>query len=212
MPMNRMLKKSYTIWKFLQEEGVRESLLRLGKTVLSPLYKSESMFFYEKDLFSIPRVIQPKLAVCFRFATNEDSKDLENSMYHAYSELLLRFVKKNKCFIGSIENEIVFYAWISILKAYIPEIDTYINLTNNEAYIYNVRTLKKYRRNGIAAYAYHKILGYCKDSGFTKALISVCGNNISSVKSIEKAGFKRTKEIKYTRILGFKTYSEKITS
>ena len=197
------------LYRYFREEGSGGFLTRALNDILSPIYKSKKVIFYKNENTaneigknSNGRREQIKV----RMALPEDIDELEQIMYQDRFEIKKRFKRGNRCFVACIGTRIVHYTWVSFYKEYLPSINKWIELAEDEAYVYNVRTLSDFRGQGIFPFVLASICGQLRKDGYKRILASIQSDNIPSQKAFEKAGFKKTQEISFLRILGLKKY------
>jgi len=192
------------LYRYFREEGGESFLTRAASDILSPIYKNEGIS-NEKGKFE--NVIKEQINV--RMALSEDIDELEKIMYQGRSEIEKRFKRGNRCFIACIGTKIVHYTWVSFNKEYLTSINKWIELAEDEAYIYNVRTLSDFRGQGIFQFVLISLCNQLRMDGYKKILSSVLSDNLPSQKAFEKSGFVKSKEISYLRVFGYKRYDFK---
>ena len=200
---------SQKLYKYFREEGIESFLTRAASDVLSPVYKSKKVIFYKNEGAFSERGkntngIGEKINV--RMATPKDIDELDQIMYQGCSEIEKRFERGNRCFVAQIGAKVVHYTWVSFHKEYLPSINKWIELADDEAYIYNVRTLSDFRGQGIFPFVLDRLCEQLKTDGYKKILASVQSDNVPSQKAFEKAGFKKSKEISYFKVFWHKRY------
>lgn len=187
------------IYRFFKDEGVYTALARLLLSITQVFFKYRKMYLYHLDLRNFEPETVCSLPVSFRRAHDDELSALDQVMYHSQRDIQKRFLRGDACYIGCLFDKVVYFSWIS-RRMLIPEIDKEMPLSADSAYIYNVRTIMDYRGRGISTYAYAKIAAYLKDSNLKGLYVAVDGNNIASIKSIEKSGFKMIREVVYLKI------------
>lgn len=192
------------IHRYFNEEGFAEALTRVFLSATQLFFRYKKMYLYSLDLKDINSEITCPLPVSFRKAREDELSTLDRVMYHSEQDIRKRFFRGDVCYIGCLFDKIVYFSWVSRHSMLIPEIDKDIPLDgSDDAYIYNVRTSSAYRGKGISTYAYAKIAAYLRDCDLKRLYVAVEENNIASVKSIEKSGFKMIREIAYLKIFSF---------
>jgi ribosomal protein S18 acetylase RimI-like enzyme len=116
-----------------------------------------------------------------------------------------RFRNGHRCFVGvdQLTGKLANYRWITVAPEYIPEIGRYLVLKPDELYIYDLYTLPAFRKRGVDAYTRHYAYSYLKNSGFTKILAYVCGDNVPSLKA-SRLLLNEVGRVWYVKIRGFK--------
>lgn len=209
MKIFRIFKKLY---RYFREEGAGNFLTRALHDILSPIYKSKKVIIYknENTLNETGKNSNGiKEQINIRLALPGDLDELEKIMYQGRSEIEERFKRGNRCFIACIETKIIHYTWVSFHKEYLTSINKCIELADDEAYVYNVRTLSNFRGQGIFSLVLEQLYRQLKTDGYNKILASVQSDNLPSQKAFEKAGFKKSKEISYLKIFWHRRYDYK---
>lgn len=191
------------ILKYFREEGFINGLIRSVWTVFEVIFKYKRMYLYSYNLHDAGPRVTCGISVSFRKASIDELSLLHDVMYQDNNELQSRFDQGNVCYVGSVSDKIIYSSWVDFKKMFIPEIDNQIPVQDQEAYVYNVRTKSDYRGKGISPYAYSIIANDLRKHDFKRLYVVVEQCNIASVRSIEKAGFKRIREIVYLRLFSF---------
>ncbi len=77
-----------------------------------------------------------------------------------------------------------------------------LSMHNGEVEIKRAYTLPGFRGRGLAPRTLFFIINYLKDHGIKRIFISVQGDNLPSIRAIEKTGFVIVKKIRFMKILG----------
>lgn len=118
-----------------------------------------------------------------------------------------RVVAGNKCFGAKYKGEIAAFMWINFKECphkYYP-----VTLKNNEAYIFDSYTIKKFRGKGIASHMHNQAYHALNKEGIDRFYSIVYVFNTPAVKSKKRLNAKFLKTILYIRL--FKKYSWRFT-
>jgi len=176
---------SQKIWKFTywRVKGRRNQVLfgyALDKKVeIYPVRcKVEIRFLNVSDMREIKENFFPLMR-----------KDLEHDK-ECFIEFEQTPSKNRECFLALLNRKIVHYSWVAVN---IPSHGS-VKVGNQAAYIGPCFTAPEYRGLGIYPHVLTVILATLKRDGFKKALIEARKDNIASIRSIEKAGFRRVEK------------------
>lgn len=190
---------------YLKQEGNNAFIRKALETLISPVLKYKKVFIYMK-VDNRAAGVKANTVAIFKEASSEDSLILEKVMYQGRDSIHEKFLKGDRCFIAEAGGEIAHYTWVSLSEEYLPSIERTMKLGKNEAYIYNVRTLPKFRNQGMFSFVLNNSCEKLNKAGYVKIWVSILSDNILSQKGFEKAGFKKFQEIGYLRIFGFRKY------
>jgi len=164
-------------WK---DGGLKIVLARTFKKMTRPAFKAGSLVFIECDLRNLCNERRVVSGIILREATVNDAHLFEDR------ELFFERLREgHRCFMGIEEatGKLTNYRWVSTSTAWIPELNRYLVLRPDEAYVYDLNTLPEFRRRGIDAYTRHAIYTYLRDSGYTKVYAYIHGDNLPSIKA-----------------------------
>lgn len=122
--------------------------------------------------------------ILFREATRDDVVLFEDQ-----SLFLDRLNQGHRCFMGIEEKtgKLTNYRWINTsTPQHIPELDRYLILKPGDAYAYDLNTLPEFRRRGIDAFTRHNTYSYLRDTGCTRLLAYIHGDNYPSLSAARK--------------------------
>jgi prolyl-tRNA synthetase len=109
-----------------------------------------------------------------------------------------RFSKGDRCFIAkTVNDEICHYSWLRERGVmHIFEVNKKFVIQSNMCWIFDCRTKDSFKGRGI----YPKLLSrlsnvLLENSHINEVYIDVSAKNVASIKGIEKAGFKPTREV-----------------
>ncbi len=153
---------------------------------LYPIFRHEKLLVYS--------ISKDKTKKISSFPDQNEISIMKEKGYRAIGkEIVDRYILK-------IDGRKACYGLVSRNKAYIKEISKELELIKGEIYIHGCFVSQKHRGKGLYPYMLHHIL---KNEDFKKALIACSFLNKSSIRGIEKAGFKLEKTISYDRLLTF---------
>ncbi|OGW13338.1 MAG: hypothetical protein A3G93_07810 [Nitrospinae bacterium RIFCSPLOWO2_12_FULL_45_22] len=194
------------ILRYLREEGFGPFLARGIKELVSPIFLSQREIFLERFLCPGMEVLKPGISVTFKEAAGDELSLVEKAMYRDGDKVREWVAQGKKCFIARVGEELAHYSWLSFQEEYIDKLRKTARFAEDEGYIHTCRTLTPFRGKGIWPFVLGKICEYLLAKGYSRVLICVEPQNNASIKAIEKAGFRRTGEVKYWRLVGFSRY------
>ena len=105
-------------------------------------------------------------------------------------EIAGRLRSGDMCFVARREGRIVAAAWVATHPVWVPFLGCRIDVTPDEAHIYDKFTLPAYRGHGIAnaVRTYH--LKHLRRAGLLRATGAVLPENVSSLRDDTKGGFR----------------------
>ncbi|HLG65781.1 MAG TPA: GNAT family N-acetyltransferase [Ktedonosporobacter sp.] len=106
------------------------------------------------------------------------------------TEVLQRFERGCKCYLGKIEREIATYGWVSFADEHIGELDLTIRMPANNAYIWDCATLPAYRGLRLYPALLAYILNELEAEGIVRVWIGADEDNVASQKGMALAGFR----------------------
>ncbi|MFZ1041793.1 MAG: GNAT family N-acetyltransferase [Anaerolineales bacterium] len=134
--------------------------------------------------------ITPLLDVSFRQIGPESVSLLTGMMGdNARAEILRRFETGRRCYIGSVDDQLAAYGWVSLNEEYLGELDLRVRLLPGEAYIWDCFTLPAFRRKGFYSALLTHIVGELQADQLCRVWIGADSDNKSSQDGIARAGF-----------------------
>lgn len=168
------------------------------------LFVREKIFAFEKSLPARLK-IETKVNVNVRLAQSIDiSKLAEKIRTKGMKE---RIRKGHLCFIADMNSEIVHLKWVTFDHAYVSELKRKIHLDSNSAYINSSYTVPDYRGFGLDPEVTMKVFDYSYKKGIKKVYILVSHNNHSSLRVVQKLGYRKMGEIRLIQVLSFRKYT-----
>jgi len=178
--------------KIIRYEGVFSLFWRAVKKCLSPQGSLGIIIFYKKDLNHPLREIRSKVELS---VTESSKSDIEQvitlkasregrSEIELQGEILQRFRRGDKCFVGKIGTEIVHYNWISFHCSDIVA-GRFIHLKNDEAFCYDGFTVEAWRGRAIHPEVNYRMLLHLQQTGYRRAYTHHEAETISSKKGLQ---------------------------
>ena len=99
---------------------------------------------------------------------------------------------------------IIGYIKCGFNNVYINDYKKTVTFSRNVGFIYDTFILTEFRGRRVASYLINETCTFLKKNGFSKVICHIPSWNIASIKAYSRAGLKRTKKIRYLKILGFK--------
>ena len=174
MPLTADIRRAYI------DGGAKTVVTRGLRKLVRPAFKIGTLVFAETD-FSRPfPELRPVPGIIAREATVEDVRLFEDQALFLY-----RFNQGHRCFVGIEEKtgKLTNYRWVNTTAAFVPELERYLILRPDEAYIYDLNTLPEFRKRGIDAYTRHYTYSYLRDTGYRRGLAYIHGDNQPSLKA-----------------------------
>ena len=179
------------------------------------------LIIYEKSLDSVIPKIETKIEVHVRPALLNDIKRiaaanapslmiLKELLRKKYEHNLLKRQKDGHiCFIAEEEKQkIAAYCWAAFREIYITEIHRKIELSPEEADLYDAFVFPEYRGKKI----YQKLLAesfrFLSKRRYKRVYGHALSNNIPSRRGIQRVGYKPKKVVTLLKVFGLKKYNE----
>jgi L-amino acid N-acyltransferase YncA len=112
---------------------------------------------------------------------------VDRMMYHPTESLRRRLQEGQRCFAVLVAGAPCGYLWVEpgprSGSAHTPE------LRADQAYLYNVRTMRNLRGKGLVPHLYSVVCSRLAQEGVTEAIIWVDAGNRPSIRAAERAGF-----------------------
>ena len=105
-------------------------------------------------------------------------------------EIAGRLRSGHMCFVARHEGRIVAAAWIAMQPVWVPFLGCRIDVTPDEAHVYDKFTLPAYRGHGIANVVRAHHLRHMQRAGLRRATGAVLPENVSSLRDDTKGGFR----------------------
>ncbi|HZO74680.1 MAG TPA: GNAT family N-acetyltransferase [Ktedonobacteraceae bacterium] len=138
-----------------------------------------------------PMQADAQASVSWECAGSEMALPLSQAMgLAAPTEVLQRFARICKCYLGKIEQEIATYGWVSFDDEHIGELDLTIRMPANNAYIWDCATLPAYRGLRLYPALLAYILKELRAGGIARVWIGADEDNVASQKGMALAGFR----------------------
>ncbi len=185
----------------LQIEGLGAFLLRAFQIFLRLFYydmKAELLSLDFKQPFSFSH---GKTSLQIDKLADGDIKALSKITMYDESEIQRRLHRGQFCMIAKVDGNIVHYSWVTREVQQADEIESTLQFQPGCFYIYNCRTLKKFRGLGIFPSVLGQIIHETKARGASKAYALVTSMNHASKRSFSKLHFLPEREFRVTRIL-----------
>ena len=117
-----------------------------------------------------------------------------------------RLEKGDKIFIAKHNGNPVAYLFAATSKTYIGEIDDWLIVNGREVYLYDAFTAPEFRGKRIYPRLITEASDYFKNKSCKHAMIFSAARNITSIKGIERCGFKCYETVWYRNFLGWKSW------
>ena len=138
--------------------------------------------------------------------TNEDCDALvEIGFYTPTTEYIVKYLSEGQhCYVARHQGKIISCFWAIQNEFYDHRLKRVIKLANEEIYLLGGYTLPDYRGKGIRDYLFEKVAMANIYTGGNRAVAFVDVHNHSSIRAVEKIGFKKVGRIGYVSVLGMR--------
>jgi len=189
-----MGKKIQKISKIISEEGIFFFFLKIFKYINTNICGISKEIIFEQDLEkSVPK-ITTELELSFRMASKEDIDFMDEEHYDydlkgkQYSKD--RLLKGDRCILTVYNGKIIGYTWV--MKDYMELSQfNHILLSKNRIYVYKGFILKEYRGKRIQMFVHKYLANMLRKEGKRFVVLFIDIKNKSSIKCVERVGFKR---------------------
>jgi Acetyltransferase (GNAT) family len=132
----------------------------------------------------------PRVHVQFQCAGSELAPLLVQAMgLGSPDEVYKRFDAGKHCYIGTVDNVLACYGWVTFDKEMIGELGLNIRLMPGEAYIWNCATLQEYRGLRLYPSLLWYIVGELRSQGLRRIWIGADADNFPSQVGMRLCGF-----------------------
>lgn len=161
----------------------------------------------EKLYFLLPELIENGLIDEFILLISKEY--YEKRRKKLLDELNERLNNNDECVMAYLGKELIGFCWLCFQEnKYEPDIENCIYIKKDTSMIYNLKILKLFRGNGFASELILECLSYLNYKNYSRTLAMVAVDNIPSLNSFLKTGFKVKKSINLYRLFFLKKYSE----
>lgn len=157
------------------------------------------VWMFKLDGASLPQFV-PRRVITFQRIGPEMALSLSQAMgFEAPTEVLQRFEKGRRCYVGWLDDKIVTYGWVTFDTEHIGELGLSIRMQANEAYIWDCATLPAYRGLRLYPALLVYILNALSSENFQRIWIGTDLDNVASQKGVALVGFQPVVEIGIAR-------------
>lgn len=191
----------------LKSKGFIVLVYKIALNILAQIFSLNKMIIFELDLNRPIKMIDPKIDITYRMATEEDI-DLMEKQDLDYDKKGKRYSKRrldkgDKCILAVHNNAIVGYIWIMKDKMELSQYN-HIVISNKRVYIYKGFVKAAIRGNRVFNGIDNYIIKMSKENKKELIITTVSTDNKESIKARERIGFIRIGKIIQVRLLGFK--------
>ncbi len=149
----------------------------------------------------------PRVEVHFQCAGSESAPLLAQVMGLGSSdEVFRRFDADKHCYIGSVDDVLATYGWVTFDKELIGELGLHIRLLPGEAYIWNCVTLQDYRGLRLYPSLLWYIVGELRSQGLRRIWIGADADNLPSQVGMRMCGFQPIADFVLDYALAFHSF------
>ncbi len=144
-----------TLQRIYREQGIIPVAAHTFKKLVNPVVKMGSLYFLERDLSLPMPSLEPNNTIVAREGTLADVHLLD-TLPHAQrnkKEAVARLQRGDYWFVGidKASGKLANYRWVSLNRAFIPELNCDLIVKPGQAYVYDLETAVEFRRRGIEA-------------------------------------------------------------
>jgi hypothetical protein len=201
-------------WNVLLKRGP----LSVGKTVMARvahfIYEHHEGYILERDLHEPIEQYEAKTPCECKFLENEEEIDQLIAMQPNRTREVIneRLAAGKRCNIVRVGDKIVYVGWGDTGDVYLPNPSGRVFskkkvVTFPEGYIYREGsyTPPEERRKGYMNASFSFAFKALRDMGYRTAICTVACKNEPMLKGAAKYGYRRTKKVKYVKVLGVKS-------
>ena len=206
----RTAKLKETLDRFNQiraSQGLYPALVRLAQTVTQWLFFRGDCFLVACSLQEPAPIVQPVNGLILKQVQLGDL-DLLTTMKTSSDTLWHKMLLERErfCAVALRDEQPVAYGWFT------PKVDprverTYVPLSRDEIFIFDLFTRPAFRRQGIQSALLRHILELGQEKGYKRALSLIAVNNTPSLNLHEKLGFRTICRFTKIRVLGWVRFS-----
>lgn len=212
-----LVRKGKTI---LREEGVVPFIKQTLLFLISPLFRRETYYIYEKDLNELSEFdFTPKIqSFTLKIVSTPEQVDeliaegFDINCYLDAEEIKERISRRAVLFCVFVGKEFAHVTWGALAEKAKKEIDKLpfqVDFQKGEACSGASLTKPEYRGKGIFSYTYSYIFPYLVKQGFVKDKFTISESNISSQKAHAKFSPTITGKGRYLKLLWWEFWKEK---
>jgi len=147
----------------------------------------------------------PRVAVMFQRVGPEAAPLLAQAMgLEDSAEVLQRFAAGKRCYIGTVDDVLATYGWVTFDKELIGELRLRIRLAPGEAYIWDCATSGAYRGLRLYPALLWYIINDLRAEGLRRIWIGADADNLPSQTGIALCGFQPIIDIVLDRVLAIR--------
>lgn len=197
-----MIKKLYPYLKFLQQEGLYDTLRRFLSETIGFFYQDKEMTFLKRTFYGCnASEIKSNDEVSVREFFPKDILQIESFMYKDSKELAEWFKRGLRCFVAEYKGRFAGYIWFTYKEEYVPEIHYWFRMPAGCVYLVNGRVLKKYRGKAVFTAMLNYLCNVMDNEKISCAYVAALSKNSISIRGLENSGFKQYKHVRFVKIL-----------
>jgi hypothetical protein len=196
-----------TLRRIFREQGLTSVAAHSLKKLVHPIVKMGSVYFLERDLRLPMPTLEPNNTIVAREGTLADVPLLD-ALPHAKRNktvAVARLKRGDQWFVGieKATGKLANYRWVSLNRAFIPELNCDLIVQPGQAYIYDLETAAEFRRLGIEAttrqftyetlrrrFGVKRIICYVLADNY--AMLRACRNYLTATSRIWYIKFRRS--------------------
>lgn len=149
----------------------------------------ESGMLWGIDLKHLPPRVIPRLAVRFGEVSDSEVAALSTAMRLDQTVVRHRLATGRRAFVAWFEHKIVAFGWLSQQPEYIGEQEREIQISLDQAYIWDCVTLSSYRGQRLYSALLSHMLAALRQEGVRRVWIGSSVSNQPSLRGFASAGF-----------------------
>jgi L-amino acid N-acyltransferase YncA len=192
----------------LRDFGFKHTLLRIiGDTFLSHFFLIRKYIIYEKQLSGLDSLKLRNPHLEFSFISVHDNKTLDQieNLSALPREMVFEKISKNgECVVAKDDGRLVGFNLVSTGNAHVRYLDSYLHLSESEAWSEQITVHPRFRQSGLATDLRHLMFDSLIKRGYTKLIGGYVPFNVKSGLLAKKLGFIEREKVTLVKIFNRK--------
>jgi FemAB-related protein (PEP-CTERM system-associated) len=189
------------VWRYARSEGVSATAARVLTVLADAACLRQRFLIYRLDLArAVPGGESPSCAI--DELGPEHSRELAQVTDHSADEIRTRFGRGDRCFVAKRDGYVAHYLWICFSEGAVIPLARPLPLSANDAYLYNARTLRPFRRQRIFSRVLLAVARRLRHEGIERLWAGLDARNVPSQRGVLSLGFRLVREIDTQRAFG----------
>jgi RimJ/RimL family protein N-acetyltransferase len=193
----------FLVLKYVEYHGWFAVFKKIWKCMTGAFFQKKSVYIMKLLVGDAechnPGIVMKELKEC-------DINQMLDVMYVSSFGLRERFNQGDRCFVVLDNQKIVSYFWAKFNVRQMSDIFLEFKLCSKQTWFYNAVTVGGYRGRGYYPNLINYMVKVLKEEGVNEFFIDVDENNVSSIRGMQKAGYKPIVKIVMKKLLSRKKY------